>query len=344
MFMASRNAKPHATMRDVAKLAGVSQSTVSRVLSQSNSPVPISEETTRKVLDAVALLGYRPNLSARILRGQTTRMIAIMIADISNPMYHSIVRTVQAAARQRDYDVLIANTDHEYDNERHFCEAIMRRPVDGVVMVPYHLSTEDIEELQRFTGIPVVMLAWPDDYPEVDTVFGNDVKATYETIRWLIEEKGHQRLGFIGVSNTLPPGERRRAAFEKAVQEAQLSLPGDYFQEGNFTIESGREAMRRLMGLSLPPTAVFACNDLMAIGALDQAQLMNYRVPEDVAIVGFDNIPETTIVRPQLTTIAQYPVEMGQHLTKLLFERIEGQDGNRQVFEIPCRLIERETT
>src|SRR4051812_46120696 len=116
------------TMRDVAKLAGVSQSTVSRVLSHTPSSVPISEETSKKVFDAVAHLGYFPNLTARSLRAQQSNMIAIMIADISNAFYHSIVRTVQDMARKHNYDVLIANTDQIYENETHFCEAMMRRP------------------------------------------------------------------------------------------------------------------------------------------------------------------------------------------------------------------------
>src|SRR5258708_36411874 len=146
-------------MHDVAKLAGVSQSTVSRVLSQSTSVVPISEKTVRRVQEAVDQLGYYPNLTARSLRAQQTNMIAIMIADISNPFYHSIVRTVQDIARHHQYDVLIANTDMIYENEVHFCEAMMRRPVDGVVMVPYHLTDEQINQLIERTGTIVVAMA-----------------------------------------------------------------------------------------------------------------------------------------------------------------------------------------
>ncbi|MBI5668651.1 MAG: LacI family DNA-binding transcriptional regulator [Chloroflexi bacterium] len=343
--MPPRSTRTQATMRDVARLAGVSQSTVSRVLSRSTSPIQISQDTVQKVLDAVDKLGYRPNLTARSLRGQKTNMIAIMIADISNPMYHSIVRTVQAIARERDYDVLIANTDHVYENELHFCEAIIRRPVDGVLMVPNHLSNDEIEQLIHITDIPVVVLAWPSYYPRVDAVYGDDLKATYDAVRWLVESKGHRRVGFIGVSRTLPPGERRRTGFDRAMTDAGLAVPPDYIQEGDFSIDSGQRAMRALLQLAQPPTAVFVCNDLMAIGAIDAAKDLNCRVPEDVAVIGFDNIPEATIIRPRLTTIAQYPVEMGQQMAHAVFDRIEGlSNGTRQVFEIPCRLIEREST
>ncbi len=343
--MSSKMIRTQATMHDVARLAGVSQSTVSRVLSRSTSPIQISPETVQKVLEAVEKLNYRPNLTARSLRGQKTNMIAIMIADISNPMYHSIVRTVQAIARERDYDVLIANTDHLYDYERHFCEAIIRRPVDGVLMVPYHLTNTELEQLTHLTRIPVVVLAWPSYYPQLDTVYGDDLKATYEAVKWLIEVKGHRRIGFIGVSATFPPGPRRRVGFDWALTEALIDVPPEYFQEGDFTIESGQRAMRALLSLPQPPTAVFVCNDLMAVGAIDAAKDLRVRVPEEVAVVGFDNIPATTIIRPRLTTVAQYPNEMGQQMARALFDRIEGVSGDeRQVFEIPCHLIEREST
>ena len=331
-------------MRDVARLAGVSQSTVSRVLSQPPQRTRISQKTIDRVLAAAQTLDYQPNLTARSLRGQKTYMIAVMIADISNPMYHSIVRTVQSIAREHSYDVLIANTDHVYEAEKHFCESIIRRPVDGVVMVPYHLTDDDIRELMARTRVPIVILAWPDYCDEVDVVYGNDADATYTTVRWLVEEKGHQQVGFIGVPHTMHPGRRRYEAYVRAMQDVGLPILPQYFSEGDFSIESGQRAMRELLDQDPPPTAVFACNDLMAIGALDTANEMNRRVPQDVAIVGFDNIPETQVIRPRLTTIAQHPDTIGRHLAQIIFSRINGTTDTRQVIKIPCTLIERGTT
>ena len=330
-------------MRDVAKAAGVSASTVSRVIGQSTSPISISDETTQRVLAAIEQLGYHPNMAARALRGQNTSMIAVMIADISNPMYHSIVRTVQAIARQRNYDVLIANTDHVYDNELHFCDAIMRRPVDGVLMVPYQLTNDDMQNLITRVDAPVVALSWPDYYDNIDTVYANDEAAIYQTTRWLIEQKGHQRIGFIGVTPAFRIGERRRLSFLRALRES--GLPTHYLAQGDFSIDSGYRAIEALLEMPQRPSAVFACNDLMAIGAIVRAKEMGYRVPEDVAIVGFDNIPETTIVTPTLTTIEQKATDMGQLLAKALFERIEGEvEGPGRTYEIACRLIERQST
>ncbi len=331
------------TMRDVALAAGVSQGTVSRVLSNSPTVVSISDETREKVLDAVRRLGYRPNLLARSLRTQQTSMIAMMIADISNPFYHTIVRTVQDIARQHNFDVLIANTDQLYENERHFCEAVMRRPVDGIIMVPYHLSTEEIDQVIRQTGASVVALGQHIHHPAVDTVFADDERATFEAVTWLIE-KGHQQLGFIGVPDSFPPGPRRWRGFQRAMQEAGLSFNPVHIEYGDFTDRSGQVAMQRLVERGNLPTAIFACNDRMALGAMGAALDLNVRIPDDVAIMGFDNIPEATLIRPHLTTVAQYPVEIAQRLGTALFERIEGREnGPRRVFEVHCEIIERQS-
>ncbi|MHB8626912.1 MAG: LacI family DNA-binding transcriptional regulator [Aggregatilineales bacterium] len=333
------------TMRDVANLAGVSQSTVSRVLSKSPTALPISDDTHQKVMHAVAQLGYHPNVTARSLRTQRTNMIAVMIADISNPFYHFITRTIQDIAHQRHYDVLIANTDHRYEDERRFSETLLRRPVDGVVMVPYHLTNEEIGQLMDRTGIQVVALGQHVQHPLVDVVSADDGTATYDAVTWLIREKHHQRIALIDVTHTFPPGLRRWQAFCRALTDAGLPICFEYIQEGDFTHDSGYRAMNALLELSEPPTAVFALNDLMAIGAINAAQDKNIRIPDEVAVIGFDNIPAATYIRPTLTTVAQYPIEIGQKLATALFERIEEREtGSQRTFVVPCHLIERQST
>jgi DNA-binding LacI/PurR family transcriptional regulator len=332
------------TMRDVAQLAGVSQSTVSRVLNQSaDSAVPISEDTVQRVYDAVKQLGYYPNLTARSLRGQKTQLLAMMIADICNPFYQVMVRNVQDIARKHHYDVLIANTDHDKQNEQHFLEGIIRRPVDGVIIIPYHIDAGDIDALIQRTNVPVVTLGTNFGHPLVDQVFGDDEKATYEGTKWLIRERGHQRIAYIEVPGT-HPSIRRLRGFKRAMREAGMHVPADYVRPGDFSVDAGERAMRELIRLPLPPTAVVACNDLMALGCITTAQQMGLNVPADIAVMGFDNIPETLRIRPTLTTLAQYPAEMGERLAESLFERIEERyAGPARTFEVPCRLIVRES-
>jgi LacI family transcriptional regulator len=332
------------TMRDVAKAANVSQSTVSRVLNGSGDPIPISEETRQRVLAAVEQLNYRPNLHAGSLRGQKTKMIAIMIADIANPFYHAMVRVAQDIAHAHRYDVMIANSDHARENELLFMESIIRRPVDGVFMVPYHLTRTHLDEIIARTGSAVVAVGQHVDHPLVDTVHGNDYQAMVETVTWLHQARGHRRIGYIGVTEIHSAGARRHAAFVEA--QRTLNLPNDpaLFVLGDWSEASGEVAMRSLLALPDPPTAVFAINDLMAIGALEAARAAGLRVPEDVAVVGFDNIPATSWVRPRLTTVAQFPADMGRILTEALFERIEGTvTGPGRSFAVPCKLIVRES-
>jgi DNA-binding LacI/PurR family transcriptional regulator len=165
----------------------------------------------------------------------------------------------------------------------------------------------------------------------------------YETTLWLIGERNHRCVGFIGVPST-KAGERRWNGFVRAMEEAKLSIQADYVKSGDFSVDSGERAMRELLQLPQPPTVVFACNDLMALGCLMAAQAMGFRVPYDVAVVGFDNVPEAARVKPRLTTVAQYPSEMGERLAVALFERINGiETGPGRPFEVPCRLIVRES-
>jgi LacI family transcriptional regulator len=344
MTIDSLQIKRKVTMRDVAKAANVSQSTVSRILSPSTSQskVPISEETIEKVMTVVKELGYQPNQYARSLRGQKNHVIGMLIADISNPFYHPMVRAVQDVASHYHYSLMIANSDHLHEKETLFCEALLRRPVDGAVMIPYHLSDDDLQNLMARTGMAISAVGNHIQNPNVDVVYADDTKASYEAVSWLIEQRGHQRIAMICADQNFPVIMRRYSAFRRAMEDAGLSVPDEYVVEGDWSPESGGRAIRSLLALPTPPTAVFAASDTIAIGALAAAEDMNYRVPEDIAIIGFDDIPAASWVRPQLSTVAQYPDQMGTLLAKALFERISGEyTGPSRRFEVPCRFFER---
>lgn len=339
----TRKPQKPATMRDVARLAGVSQPTVSRVLNASDTAISISEETRSKVLAAVEELNYHPNMLARGLRTQQTQMLAVMIADISNSFYHPIVRAIQDVAREHQYDVMIANSDHIYDNEKYFCEAVTRRPVDGVIMVPIHLTIDDLDTFITRTNTPLAVLGQHIEHPHIDVVFADDEKALYDVTRWLIDEKGHRQIGYIGVPDNLPPGPRRFQGFARALDEARLSLRPDHHIISDFTVDGGRHAAQQLLQSSQLPSAVIVLNDLMAIGVVLALQEAGLRVPEEIAVVGFDDIPEARIVRPALTTIAQDSVDIGHKLARCLFERLENPDLPTRRLESPMKLIVRDS-
>lgn len=345
MNQRNKSATPQrVTMRDVAKLANVSQSTVSRVLSPTPQAIPIGEETRQRVLHAVETLGYHPNLHAGSLRGQKTRMIAMLIADISNPFYHTMARTVQDVAHAHRYDVMVANSDHDQENERLFYESIIRRPVDGIVAIPYHLTNQDFDRLLTQTGAAISVLGQHITHPILDIVRVDDSKPTYDAVIWLSAQKGHKKIALIGVSHQFPPGARRYRTFAKAMADAGLTINPDYIREGDWSVESGERAMRALLALPEPPTAVFALNDHMAIGAILAAQAAGKRVPQDVAVIGFDDIPAASWITPKLTTIAQPAAAIGEQLGKAVFARIAGEvDGAGRYIDIPCTFIERES-
>jgi len=334
-------------MRDVAKVANVSQSTVSRILSpaKSSSKVLISEETRDKVLAVVKELGYHPNQYARSLKGQKNQMIAMLIADISNPFYHPMVRAVQDVASKHHYSVMVANSDHLREKEQLFCESVLRHPVDGAIMIPYNLTDEELQDLMIRTGMAISAVGNHIRVPEIDVIYADDGKATYQAISWLIKQQGHQRIAMLCASHEYPVTKRRYGAFCRAMKDAGLSVPEEYVIEGDWSVESGIRSIKTLVELPEPPTAVFAASDTIAIGALEAAEEMNYSIPEDIAIMGFDDIPAASWVRPRLTTIAQYPAEMGTYLATALFERILGEySGPSRRYEVPCHIIEREST
>ncbi len=343
--MAKKNIRPQrpATMRDVAKMAGVSQPTVSRVLNQTNTAISISDETRSKVMAAVKELNYHPNVLARGLRTQKTQLIAVMVAHISNSFYHPIVAAIQDIATTYEYDVMISNTDHMHRNEIHFCEAVTRRPVDGVIMVPIHLTTEDIVDFITSTQTPVAVLGNQIDHPLIDVVHVDDETPLTQTTQWLIRERGHRKLGFITVEENIPVGPRRFHGFKRALDGMGIPLRPEHMVIGDFTIESGRRAARQLIETGDLPTAVVALNDLMAIGAILAFQEAGLRVPEDVAVVGFDDIPEASIVRPALTTIAQDSTDIGRKLAECLFRRIDNPSLPRAWLSGQAKLIIRDS-
>ncbi|HLA42466.1 MAG TPA: LacI family DNA-binding transcriptional regulator [Aggregatilineales bacterium] len=340
----SKSASSNPTMKDVAKLAGVSQSTVSRVLNDSQVAFPISDETRQKIMEAVETLGYHPNMIARSLRTQRTGMIAVMIGDISNAFYHPIVRAVQDIAGSRDYDVLISNSDHVYENERRFLDSVLRRPVDGVIMAPHRFSTDDLDGFIMRSRIPIVALGAQVKHPLVDVVGGTSEPATCEAITWLIREQGHQRIGFMGVAGDMPPGPARLRGYERAMHDAGLPIEPGFIQKVEFTMEGGHVAMYAFLQMEKPPTAIFACNSLMAIGAMVVAQAQGFDVPQDFSVMGFDDIPEATIVHPALTIVARDLPGIGRQVAEILFERIDGRvNGAGRFFQTQWQLTERQS-
>lgn len=315
------------TQRDVARAAGVSQTVVSYVLNDVRD-VALHPDTRKRVLAAIAELGYVPNHTARSLRSRRTRTIAAIIPDITNPFYPAFIRGVQDVARAQHHDVLAFNSDGDRSLELDSLQAARRASVDGIVMTRFFVTLDDLVPLLE-RGTPITLLSDPvnDEVPDhlpLDTasISGND--AAFELVSYLID-KGHNRIAMISGTASTPPRDARVQGYRQALESHHLPLEEVLIRGGDFTESGGYEAMREILQLDPRPTAVFASNDLMAMGALLACREQGLRVPDDIALAGFDDIPAARLVQPPLTTVDQHAHATGHRTAELLLSRLSGE-------------------
>lgn len=324
------------TQFDVAKLAGVSQKTVSLVLNN-DTTYSIPDETRKKVQDAMSSLGYVPHRMARGLRNNKTYTIASIIPDIANPFYPAFLRGVQDVAEAQGYNTIIYNTDGIAEKERRCLISAMESQVDGIIGMFFHAISRDyLEEI----SIPLVELSGAIDLPNIDIVYVDCTEAAMVATTHLIE-KGHTRIGFIsGV-----PDQNRLIGYTQALAGHNISRDDALIQYGDFLEPGGYAAMKNLLAIHPRPSAVFAANDLMAMGAYQAIREAGLRIPEDIAVVGFDDIPAAKMLTPSLTTVTQFQENLGRRAAEMMFERMSGQvsDLNR-VEKLPFELIVRDSS
>jgi LacI family transcriptional regulator len=328
------------TLVQVAKAAGVSPTTVSHVLSGKRW---VAEGTQETVRDVIRQLGYRPNNVARSLRTRRSRMVAVVVPDITNTFYAVLTRGLADAVESAGYASYVCNTDENPEREDAFLADVLDRGVDGVVMAAGSLYAQGRSDPTGL-GVPAVCIgAAPDDDPRVDLVTPDDAAGSYAAVQRLVA-RGARRIAMIeGAEAT---GSGRAGGYRRALAEAGLPVKPDLIVHGDWTRPGGRRAMERL--LSLParrrPDAVFCANDLTAIGAIDAAHERGLAVPDDVAVAGFDDVDAATIVNPPLTTVRNPAYEIGSTAGELLLSRMTGEyTGERRTVVLPCPLVLRES-
>jgi LacI family transcriptional regulator len=324
-------------IEDVARRAGVSVTTVSHALSGKR---PVSALATARVRAAVEQLGYRPNALARGLRTRRSQTVALVIPDITNPFYPTLARGLQDAVGSAGYHVFVCNTDAQPGLEQELLDDLAQRQVDGVVVVPFYLSTDDIAPHVE-AGMAVVALGRRIDHPRVDIVDSDNVAGAALAARHLVA-LGHTRIGLI--AGTSPIGEQRTHGFRRTLVEAGLPVGDDLLAQGAWTREGGTQAAEALFERA-DPTALFAANDVMAIGAMDAAAAQGIAIPGDVSLVGYDDIDAARLVTPALTTVRNPAYEMGSAAAGLLMERLSGtRSAGRGEVVLSCALVERDST
>jgi LacI family transcriptional regulator len=332
------------TQADVARLAAVSQPVVSYVLRGQPLP-PVAPATRRLVLAAIEQLGYVPNRAARSLRTRQMLTIAAIIPDITNPFYPAFVRGIQDVAGQHGYDLISYNTDGDPATERKVLRSAGQGRVDGIVITPFHVTADDLRPLLD-ASVAVAVLGTPEFDPAalpLDLLSFDNAAAARTAVDYLIG-RGHTRIGMIAGQAGTPPREGRVLGYKQAIAVAGLPLDRFLIRGGQFTESGGYATMRELFTFRRRPTAVFAANDLMALGALIALREAGLGVPRDMAIVGLDDIPAAKLVNPPLTTVAQFPERIGRRAATLLFERLRGEapaGGRRE--EMAFELIVRES-
>ena len=330
-----------ATQKDVAKAAGVSQATVSLVLSGGGAP-SIPAETWARITKAAKDLGYVPNRFAQALKTSRSMTIACIVPDITNPFYPSLIRGIQSVTDGLSYDVIAVNTDGSAERERHFLDWARQGRVDGVIGVFFTLRASDFSPLVE-AGVPVVRIESSKkrggEIP-VDDIFVDSRAAALTVTEYLIAQ-GHSRIAM--VAGRGGPQANRIEGYRTAL--AHAGYDEHVVIDEEFSEIGGTRAVEAILASEFRPTAIFAANDLMAIGVMQALRERNIDIPKQIAVVGFDDISAAKLVTPPLTTVAQFQRQMGERAAETLMERLRGtRTGAGTALEMPFELIQRGST
>lgn len=327
-----------ARIKEVAERAGVSTATVSRVINQNSSVKPHLRES---VLAAIAELHYSPSRLARHLRSQSTRTIGLIISDIQNPFFTSLVRGVEDVAYQNGYSILLCNADEDPNKEQLYVEVLRAERVAGAI-VACTSETCCPALLESYLTWVAVDRRLPGR--AVDTVVVDNLAGARQAVQHLLD-LGHRRIGFIGGPETVTTGRERRDGYLAAFAGRRLPVPADLLLMGDFKEASGRRLASELLGRSDLPTALFIANNLMTMGALQALQEHAVRIPQDISVVGFDDVPWMSLLQPPLTTVRQPTYQIGKEAAELLFRRLrEGPQKPPESIILQTELIVRGST
>ncbi len=327
------------TIREVASRAGVSPTTVSHVI---NNTRFVSAEARQRVLDAMAELNYRPNVLARSLRRGETRTLGLILPDSANPFFAEIARAIEDAAFSAGYNVILGNSENELAKEQVYVDVLVNKQVDGLIFVATGDHSPSLEHLTR-NGLPVVVVDRRLSNLDVDTVLTDNLQGGLSAARYLLN-LGHRRIACITGPSNLTPSAERVIGYRRALEEHGLPVEENLIRKGDFHPRSGYHAAVELIRSQPPPTAIFICNDMMAIGALRALSEAGLRVPQDCSLIGFDDIELASFITPPLTTIRQDKAALAEAAVTLLLERIAEPDLPARTRILPTQLIERLST
>ena len=331
------------TIKDIARMANVSHTTVSRAL---NDKSRIKNETKEKILTIAKELDYRPDFIARSLVMKRTRTLGLVITTIANPFYTELAQGIETTARRLGYNIILCSTHSDLSTEKQYIDMLRSKGVDGIIFTSAHMGDPNILGLAD-EGFPIILLNRRTYHPlvkeKVDYVGVDNILGGFLAVEHLIK-LGHRRIGVIGGSTESSVGFERLEGGKKALATYGLEVIGDYFLEGDFLKGSGYRGGKEFLKMTEPPTAIFAANDYMALGTYQAIVEEGVRVPEEVAIVGFNDIEFTAMRGVELTTVGQKKYEMGALAVETLVGRVEeGKAGSSKEMILEPELIIRKT-
>jgi LacI family transcriptional regulator len=332
--------KSTVTLVDVAKQAGVSVMTASRALSGEGYA---SDETRAKVQAAAQQLGYAPNALARMMKGGRTNVIGVVVNDLASTVVNGFVSAISEEVRKYEMDMFIYNSLGDLgDGKGKRLSQMLHGLWDGLIYVLPRMSDDYLRTLEASTS-PIVMINYCKQETTLPVVRGDNVNGARDAVAHLIE-LGHRRIAFVrGTAYTGQSDERERG-YRAALQEAGIDCEPELIAQGDFNEPSGLEAGRALMALAEPPTAIFAANDAMALGCMNALREKELRIPQDVSVIGFDDMAGSAVVQPGLTTLRHPVGPMAQAAVQELMRRIQSQPGRRQRIEFPSEFLIRAST
>jgi DNA-binding LacI/PurR family transcriptional regulator len=328
-----------ATIRDVATAAGVSLSTVSRVI---HGHPAVNHDLQQRVLEVIARMDYQPDRSAQRLRSKMSSVIGLIISDIENPFFTSVVRGVEDIAYRNQMTVVLCNTDEDPKKQERYVDVMVKERVAGLIIAPADgHSVTPLYRLQE-SGIPIVLLDRNIGANKIDAVMVDNLNGAYTATKHLIA-LDRKRIALVNGDTQIKTFEDRYKGYCKALEEANIKINKQHVVEVLPKIERSYEAALQLLQLKSRPDAIFAGNNLITVGVLKAIKQLKLTVPEEVALVGFDDMPWSSELCPPVTSIAQPTYELGKEAASLLIRRLQAPDGFQQTIMLHTRLIVRES-
>ncbi len=327
------------TIYDVAREANVSMATVSRVV---NGNPNVKPATRKKVLNTIERLGYRPNAVARGLASKKTTTVGAIIPDISSIFFAELARGIEDIATMYNYNIILSNSDQNKDKELHLINTMLEKQVDGIVFMGGKITEEHVQQFKT-SPVPVALAATIDETESTPSVNIDYEQAAYEAASLLLEH-GNEHPAFVSAQEETEINTQKFNGYKRALEEKNVTLNEEYVIKGDYTYDSGMEALEQLMALNKKPTSIFVASDEMALGVIHGAQDRGLKVPEDLEVFGFDNTRLATMVRPTLSTIVQPMYDIGAVAMRLLTKYMNKEEVTEQNIILPHRIIERNST